>query len=164
MAEARNPLAVVEEIASAQLFVGTSLHGRIISACYDVPRVSLNGEKLNEYAAQWDSEMPFGRELTQLGEAAAEARQARHSVEGTGARLATLALENARQLKTAVRASNLQNRVVRRVLSVEQLRRDTIAPSYVGHVNALRRHIENPRGIARRAKRGIVRRVQQNWR
>lgn len=50
----------VDEIANASLWIGGSLHGRIISSSYGVPRVSIGSRKTDAYAASWDSGMPFG--------------------------------------------------------------------------------------------------------
>lgn len=58
--EERRPEALVAEIASAALWIGTSLHGRVVSAAYRVPRVGLTTVKLDMYAAEWDPAMPFG--------------------------------------------------------------------------------------------------------
>lgn len=49
-----DPLKIAREIGSASLVVATSLHFRIISMAYGVPRVSLGPEKTKKYAAEWD--------------------------------------------------------------------------------------------------------------
>lgn len=60
--ETRNPAALVAEIATASLWIGTSLHGRVVSAAYYVPRVGLATPKLDTYSSEWDADMPFGVE------------------------------------------------------------------------------------------------------
>lgn len=62
----RDPFELAEAIATSRLWIGTSLHGRIISAAYGVARVSLNVPKVNRYAAHWDPAMPYGVEIAEL--------------------------------------------------------------------------------------------------
>jgi len=59
VSDARSVFPRVDEIASARLWVGGSLHGRIIAQSYGVPRVSFPKSKVDTYAAQWDPQMPF---------------------------------------------------------------------------------------------------------
>ena len=59
----------VDEIANASLWLGGSLHGRIISSSFGVPRVSIGSRKTDAYAASWDPTMPFGTTPATLGEA-----------------------------------------------------------------------------------------------
>ncbi len=56
----RNPLRLVDEISGSLLWIGTSLHGRIIAASYNVPRISLLNKKVSRYAESWDSKYPHG--------------------------------------------------------------------------------------------------------
>lgn len=56
----RDAWELVDHIANAALWVGSSLHGRIVAAAYGVPRVSLAGIKLDQYATAWDADMPYG--------------------------------------------------------------------------------------------------------
>jgi hypothetical protein len=49
-----DPLQIAREIGSAALVIATSLHFRIISMAYGVPRVSLGPKKTKNYAAEWD--------------------------------------------------------------------------------------------------------------
>lgn len=41
-------------LAHAACFVGTSLHGRIVTAAYGRPRVSLENQKVNIYTSTWE--------------------------------------------------------------------------------------------------------------
>lgn len=66
----REPEVLVAEIASAALWIGTSLHGRVVSAAFRVPRIGLSTAKLDGYAAEWDPAMPFGVEPAALPSAA----------------------------------------------------------------------------------------------
>lgn len=50
----------IEEIAAAALWLGSSLHGRIIASAYGVPRISFAKPKVDAYAADWDEKMPYG--------------------------------------------------------------------------------------------------------
>lgn len=63
----------VDEIAGAKLWIGGSLHGRIVASAYGVPRVSLAKRKLDEYAQTWDPDMPWGVHPRTLGDAASRA-------------------------------------------------------------------------------------------
>ena len=56
----RNPLRLVDEISGSVLWIGTSLHGRIIAASYNVPRISLLNKKVSRYAESWDNKYPHG--------------------------------------------------------------------------------------------------------
>lgn len=60
VSSARGVWPRVEEIARAALWVGGSLHGRVVAASYGVPRVSLASWKVDQYAATWDAGFPFG--------------------------------------------------------------------------------------------------------
>lgn len=66
---ARGPFEKADEIASAGLWVGTSLHGAIVSTAYDVPHVGLDLDKVNRYASTWGEPMPFGVAWDQLDSA-----------------------------------------------------------------------------------------------
>lgn len=55
----RDPLKIVELIARSKLWIGSSLHGRIVSIAYGVPRISLSVEKVNQYASYWDNKYPY---------------------------------------------------------------------------------------------------------
>ena len=59
---ARSVFPRIDEIAGARLWVGGSLHGRIIAQTYGVPRVSFLKPKVDAYAQQWDPRMPYGVE------------------------------------------------------------------------------------------------------
>lgn len=63
VSQERQPLKIVKLIADSQLWVGSSLHGRIIASAYGVPRVSLDVKKVSNYARQWDSQFPYGFEI-----------------------------------------------------------------------------------------------------
>lgn len=55
----RDPLYLVAAVANAKLWVGSSLHGRIVAIEYGVPRISLVNAKVAQYALLWDKEYPF---------------------------------------------------------------------------------------------------------
>ncbi|CAN5167648.1 hypothetical protein BH11ACT5_BH11ACT5_15160 [soil metagenome] len=57
---ARDPRLLARWVAHAHLWIGTSLHGRIISSSYGVPRVTLQNDKVARYAATWDPAYPAG--------------------------------------------------------------------------------------------------------
>lgn len=68
--EERRPLALVEYIKYCQLWVGSSLHGRIIACAYNVPRISLENKKVYNYARHWDEQFPINVPLCDVGVAA----------------------------------------------------------------------------------------------
>ena len=69
LSTATHPWDRVDEIRRAKLWVGTSLHGRVVSTAYGVPRVSLNIAKVNRYADTWDAQMPSGVSVPDLPDA-----------------------------------------------------------------------------------------------
>lgn len=73
IAAERSPMAKAELIARASIWIGTSLHGLIISSSFDVPRVGLELEKLVRYARTWDETMPVGVSLGDIDAASATA-------------------------------------------------------------------------------------------
>jgi hypothetical protein len=81
----------VDEIAASRLWVGASLHGRIIASAYGVPRVSLAKPKVDAYAADWDAEQPYGATIDTLPDAVAAALAAESAPRDD---LARQALEN----------------------------------------------------------------------
>lgn len=58
--DSRDPLDLVDIISGAVMWIGTSLHGRIIAASYNVPRISLFNKKVSFYTETWDAEFPHG--------------------------------------------------------------------------------------------------------
>ncbi|MFT4221281.1 MAG: polysaccharide pyruvyl transferase family protein [Microbacterium sp.] len=88
-----DPWARVDEIASAKLWIGSSLHGRIISCAYGVPRVSFARPKVDDYARTWDDEMPWG--IDHGGMDAAASRALELPADDRGADLGKRAHENA---------------------------------------------------------------------
>lgn len=99
--ETRDPLELAEAIATSRLCIGTSLHGRIISAAYGVARVSLNVPKVNRYAAHWDPEMPYRVEIAELATAVENAFRADPS---SAVRLSEQAAANLAQLSVILDA------------------------------------------------------------
>lgn len=69
----RDPRTLVAYIANATVWAGTSLHGRIISSSFGVPRVTLENDKVARYAATWDSGFPAGVHPESMAEAAESA-------------------------------------------------------------------------------------------
>jgi polysaccharide pyruvyl transferase WcaK-like protein len=65
----RDPLELAGVVARALCWIGSSLHGRIVSSAYGVPRVSLDVDKVTRYAATWDPGLPSGVELEAVPEA-----------------------------------------------------------------------------------------------
>ncbi|GAA1985039.1 polysaccharide pyruvyl transferase family protein [Microbacterium pumilum] len=57
---ARSTWPRVDEIADSAVWIGGSLHGRIVAQVYRVPRASLAKGKVDAYAETWDADMPSG--------------------------------------------------------------------------------------------------------
>lgn len=57
--DTRDPFELAEIIAASSLWIGTSLHGRIIACTYGVPRLSWSKWKLSSYCSVWDQSMPY---------------------------------------------------------------------------------------------------------
>ena len=94
----RRPWDLVDEIRRAHLWIGGSLHGRIVSSAYDVPRISFPKRKLDTYARTWDPHMPYGTTPESLDDDVRRALDPRTQkrAAGTGERLARLADESIR--------------------------------------------------------------------
>lgn len=60
ISEARWVWDRVDEIAASSLWIGNSLHGRIVASAYGVPRISLAKPKVDAYARDWDPDQPWG--------------------------------------------------------------------------------------------------------
>jgi hypothetical protein len=56
----------VREIATAALWIGSSLHGRILACAYGTKRLSIAKPKVDVYAETWDVDFPFGVEPATL--------------------------------------------------------------------------------------------------
>lgn len=97
----RNPVALAGWIANAQAWIGSSLHGRIISSTYGVPRVSLDKQKVNAYCQEWDEEMPHSVQLTEIGHALSVALAGK-ATDSRGQELRMLARENFNALAEAM--------------------------------------------------------------
>ncbi|MFC7405052.1 polysaccharide pyruvyl transferase family protein [Georgenia alba] len=97
---ARRPLDLVDAIASARLWVGLSLHGRIVASAYGVPRLSLVKRKLDAYARTWDPDMPYGVTAETLDDAVAQALSP-----AVAARAGTVGEDLARTADADVRAA-----------------------------------------------------------
>lgn len=121
---ARRPLDLVDTIAGAKLWIGLSLHGRIVSAAYGVPRVSIVKRKLDDYARSWDPGMPFGITEETLDDAVATALspQVQRDSAGLGEDLA--AQSEAAVVDAAARAlaTTREDRLEHRLLEVERWR------------------------------------------
>lgn len=70
----RNPWKLASAIKSCAVWVGTSLHGRIVAAAFDRPRVSLTNPKVSHYAETWDDGMPYSVGLGDMRAAVESAR------------------------------------------------------------------------------------------
>lgn len=68
---AQRPLDKVAEIAEAGLWIGTSLHGLILSTAFSIPHVGLELEKLARYADTWSDPMPMRVDPSGLDDAIA---------------------------------------------------------------------------------------------
>jgi hypothetical protein len=105
----RDPRALVEHIRTARVVIGTSLHLRIVSCAYGVPRVTLSfsSDKPNKYARFWDPHMPHYVTLDSLDEAVktALARERDPEVLGHSRELSQRAYDNLKSLYADARAA-----------------------------------------------------------
>lgn len=62
----RNPLSLVKYIKYSKMWIGTSLHGRIVATAYSVPRISLENKKVAQYTRLWDNKLPYNVSLNEL--------------------------------------------------------------------------------------------------
>ncbi|MBX9244242.1 polysaccharide pyruvyl transferase family protein [Actinotalea ferrariae] len=125
----RDPWEIVDAIGGARLWVGQSLHGRIVAGAFGVPRLSLADPKLDMYAATWDRDMPAGVTPATLGVAVDEALSARSARQdqGLGRRLGLLADASVRATVDRMLARDPLDRAVARFASVESLRRGQVS-------------------------------------
>lgn len=84
ISQTRLPMEKAREIANCGLWVGTSLHGLIISSAFDVPRVGLELDKLVKYATSWDEPMPVGVPIDEMNAAVEVALAESHSSMASG--------------------------------------------------------------------------------
>ncbi|MBQ3357330.1 MAG: polysaccharide pyruvyl transferase family protein [Microbacterium sp.] len=66
LSDARSIDDRVREIATASLWIGSSLHGRILACAYGTKRLSIAKPKVDVYAETWDADFPFGVEPSGL--------------------------------------------------------------------------------------------------
>ncbi len=153
----RDPWHLVDVIGDARLWIGQSLHGRIVASAYGVPRISLADPKLDTYAATWDAGMPAGVTTASLDEAvsAALAPDALRRDLGAGRRLGMLADASIREAIATMLLRAPGERAQARLASVERLRRDQLAAleDLAGH-----RVQEGVRSAARRSSDELGRR------
>lgn len=83
-----------DQIARSGLWIGSSLHGRIVSCAYDIPRISLEVDKVTAYARTWDRTMPYGVALEHLPHAVERALQPASRSVSAGHNLAMQAEQN----------------------------------------------------------------------
>ena len=124
ISDRRRPYDLVDEIASAGLWVGLSLHGRIISGAYGVPRVSFTKRKVDAYAATWDPAMPYAVTPDRLDDAISEALSPSvQTAANVGDDLAAEAERNILDAVSGLASGDAPARVRRRLESLESWRR-----------------------------------------
>lgn len=124
VSSARRPWDRVDEIQRARLWIGTSLHGRIVATAYGVPRVSLDVPKVNRYAATWDSDMPYSVHAHELVDASASAlvMGRGRALLDRGRALGELADSHMRTSVTSTLAGDFDPTVEERFASLESMR------------------------------------------
>lgn len=125
-----DPVEKVREIAGADLWVGTSLHGLIVSTAFGVPRVGLALSKLQTYADTWGETMPITIDIGELDAAAESAlSQSSRALLDRALELGRIADEN---MKAAVEVVTLatpsEDRTRRRVNEAARLERARRSP------------------------------------
>lgn len=155
----RDPFALRAEIANADIFVGTSLHGRIVASAHGVPRVSFRSEKLNTYVSHWDPRQPWDVPIEHLAQAVSEAFDSEEQARQPAATLAHLAADNLARLWESVERDTDTVRLARlqrRVALLERYRQETQSPPYVAKVDRAMRLARDPRGTARKVVRRLA--------
>ncbi|TFD82687.1 polysaccharide pyruvyl transferase family protein [Cryobacterium fucosi] len=69
----RRPMQLAAVVAGSRLWIGSSLHGRIIADSFGLPRVSLQNAKVANYAASWDAGFPTNVPFDALVDGVADA-------------------------------------------------------------------------------------------
>lgn len=138
----RSPQAFVAAISRSSLFIGHSLHGRVVASSYDVPRISFDRPKTTLYAQCWDPDMPFGVEPATLSIALGRALSP--NVQETARGQADIARRQAiRELTTLKRQIRGLQGCRRQVAARrDQVRRQLSSPTIKGHdlgTSAIRR-------------------------
>ncbi len=62
----RDALTLLEYVKNTRLWIGTSLHGRILATTFHKNRISLKNSKVATYAKNWDPEYPYDVNLEDL--------------------------------------------------------------------------------------------------
>lgn len=157
VSSARTPLEKVDEIASAGLWIGTSLHGLILSTAYSTPRVALELPKLSRYAATWGIPAATNVSLAKLDEgirASLEKFDATDA-EALAQRLSDAAIENARIARAAAEAELTDAEIRVREQSAQQTTRA------LGKVSRASEFVERNALLARRAWRKAHRTIRR---
>lgn len=119
---AEEPLMKVAQIAQAGLWIGTSLHGMIISTAFDVPRVGIEYVKLRRYGESWSETMPTAAPFDAVDDAAAQALKQQRSDQNSGRShtLARYAHENAEKATALImtRSGDREARMLRETVPV----------------------------------------------
>ena len=130
VAEERDPREIARRISAASLVIGTSLHARIVSAAYSIPRVGLDRHKLRSYCSDWDYEMPFDAHVDNLEDRVMQAwsiaddacaREARN-ISHRNALLAVSKLEESFSIPAEVRALRRLRALDQFAIGLQQLR------------------------------------------
>lgn len=132
ISDSLRPMDKVREISECGLWIGTSLHGLIVSSAFDVPRVALELEKLSIYARTWEETMPFGVALKDLDAAAESAllNQEASVASGRARELGRLADASAVAARTAMFAPfNEEKRSAARAETAASIERSRRRPS-----------------------------------
>lgn len=99
----RLPADIVKSIINSRLWVGTSLHGRIVASAFGVPRISLKNDKVDVYATTWDDQYPSNIDPLALLPAVEKAFAVDHIAAGNHAdQLAVMSRQNLMNLRGAV--------------------------------------------------------------
>lgn len=116
-----DPIAKALRIASASLWVGTSLHGAIISATFSVPHVALILDKLSNYMQTWDDPSPSKISVQEIDSGIAKSYIANAEKANFGHDLATLAMSNFNKAVSALNTA--KSRSESRQISAVELQR-----------------------------------------
>ncbi|WP_374113618.1 polysaccharide pyruvyl transferase family protein [Microbacterium sp. zg.Y909] len=134
--EVNTAIEKAESIARASLWIGTSLHGWIISSSFEVPRVGLSLEKVARYARTWNDPMPTAVPLASLPDAVEIARK-RSEVPGRAEEMSALALAGFRRAETATQRALPREQGDYRAAAATGMARKSRSLAHVGWTNTV---------------------------
>jgi len=105
--ESRDPFLLAGVIKHSNMWIGSSLHGRIIAASYGIRRISIRKEKIDNYASTWDRTQPYGIDVVDTLDAYRQALETTNTtLKDEADRLTYLAKENLKNINRILSSKN----------------------------------------------------------